>query len=233
MPGAPLHFRLAADVHQRIEGELQPFFEIHDARYMMYWLAMTPDSYASYLEETAREEAALAALDARTRDKVQPGEQQPETDHRMETDGSVTGNDNDVFYRDARNGRSFSYLMRTGGRGGVSLFLKYWGVGEWKTREFDIFVDGTLLKSVNNTGRWNTSSFITEEFPVPDDESITTCYICTETGMPEKTFSPEAVALLQEKKWPGNIRELKNVVERLLILGDDVISAQNVRDYVL
>ena len=57
--------------------------------------------------------------------------------------------------------------------------------------------------------------------------------ICTETGMPEKVFSPEAVALLQEKKWPGNIRELKNVVERLLILGDPTVSAQNVRDYVM
>ncbi len=56
--------------------------------------------------------------------------------------------------------------------------------------------------------------------------------VCTETGMPEKTFSPEAVALLQEKKWPGNIRELKNVVERLLILGDPTVSAQNVRDFV-
>jgi DNA-binding NtrC family response regulator len=56
--------------------------------------------------------------------------------------------------------------------------------------------------------------------------------ICTESGMPEKKFSPEAIALLQEKKWPGNIRELKNVVERLLILGDPTVSAQNVRDFV-
>ena len=50
--------------------------------------------------------------------------------------------------------------------------------------------------------------------------------------MGEKKFSPEAIALLQEKKWPGNIRELKNVVERLLILGDPTVSAQNVRDFV-
>ena len=56
--------------------------------------------------------------------------------------------------------------------------------------------------------------------------------VSTETGMPEKKFSPEAVKLLQEKKWPGNIRELKNVVERLLILGDPTVSAQNVRDFV-
>ncbi len=57
--------------------------------------------------------------------------------------------------------------------------------------------------------------------------------ICTETAMPRKIFSPEAVALLQERSWKGNIRELRNVVERLLILGDDTISAQNVKDYVL
>jgi len=168
VPGKPLHFRLTAELHNPVEGELQPFFEIHDARYMMYWLALTPDGYASYLEETAREEQERAALDERTTDRVQPGEQQPETDHRMETDGSVTGNDNDVFYRDARDGRSFSYLLQTGGRTGLSVFLKYWGVGEWKTREFDIYVDDTLLQSVNNTGRWNTSAFITEEFAIPD-----------------------------------------------------------------
>ncbi len=57
--------------------------------------------------------------------------------------------------------------------------------------------------------------------------------ICSESAMKRKTFSPEAVKALQEKSWTGNIRELRNVVERLLILGDDVISAQNVRDYVL
>ena len=54
----------------------------------------------------------------------------------------------------------------------------------------------------------------------------------TEGGKP-RSFSAEAVKLLQEKSWPGNIRELDNVVDRLLILGDPEISAQNVRDFVL
>ena len=57
--------------------------------------------------------------------------------------------------------------------------------------------------------------------------------ICTQTAMPRKEFSPEAIKLLQERSWKGNIRELHNVVERLLILGDSTISADNVRDYVL
>lgn len=56
--------------------------------------------------------------------------------------------------------------------------------------------------------------------------------ICTESGMPRKDFSKEAVEMLTGKSWTGNIRELRNVVERLLILGDQVISSKNVTDYV-
>lgn len=56
--------------------------------------------------------------------------------------------------------------------------------------------------------------------------------VCTESGMPKKAVSPEAMNLLQEKSWTGNIRELRNVVERLLILGSNPVSAQDVRDYV-
>ena len=57
--------------------------------------------------------------------------------------------------------------------------------------------------------------------------------IASETAMPRKDFSPEAVKLLVEKSWTGNIRELRNVVERLLILGGSPVSAQDVKDYVI
>ena len=53
----------------------------------------------------------------------------------------------------------------------------------------------------------------------------------TDGGKP-RSFSPEAVELLKQKHWPGNIRELDNVVDRLLILGDEPVSAENVRSYV-
>ena len=55
--------------------------------------------------------------------------------------------------------------------------------------------------------------------------------ICSESGKPVREFSPEALALLQERSWPGNIRELRNVVERLLILGGSPVTAQDVKDY--
>ena len=56
--------------------------------------------------------------------------------------------------------------------------------------------------------------------------------VCTESGMHRKNFSQEAIELLKQRSWTGNVRELRNVVERLLILGDTTISAQNVKDYV-
>ena len=57
--------------------------------------------------------------------------------------------------------------------------------------------------------------------------------ICAESGKPVREFSPEAIKLLTERTWPGNIRELRNVVERLLILGGSPVTAQDVKDYVI
>lgn len=56
--------------------------------------------------------------------------------------------------------------------------------------------------------------------------------VCNETALPRKSFSQEAVQYLTERSWKGNIRELRNVVERLLILGDEVITIKNIEDYV-
>ena len=56
--------------------------------------------------------------------------------------------------------------------------------------------------------------------------------ICDETGMQKRKIDPDALQLLVDKSWSGNIRELRNVVERLLILSGERITAQDVRDYV-
>ena len=53
--------------------------------------------------------------------------------------------------------------------------------------------------------------------------------ICKEQGWRVKEFNSSAVAALQEKTWPGNIRELRNVVERLIILGGEVITEEDVK----
>jgi two-component system nitrogen regulation response regulator NtrX len=56
--------------------------------------------------------------------------------------------------------------------------------------------------------------------------------ICTEYGIATKDFSDTALKALQKLEWTGNIRELRNVVERLIILGGKVISKTDVLNYV-
>ena len=53
--------------------------------------------------------------------------------------------------------------------------------------------------------------------------------IASEQGTAMKSFSKKAIQLLQEYDWTGNIRELRNVVERLIILGGNEISEQDVK----
>lgn len=53
--------------------------------------------------------------------------------------------------------------------------------------------------------------------------------IATEQGTAQKIFSNDATALLKEYDWTGNIRELRNVIERLIILGGSEISETDVK----
>lgn len=53
--------------------------------------------------------------------------------------------------------------------------------------------------------------------------------IAKEQGTSQKKFSKKAVKLLQEYNWTGNIRELRNVVERLIILSDNEVSENDVK----
>lgn len=56
--------------------------------------------------------------------------------------------------------------------------------------------------------------------------------ICDEYGMPQKTITDEAIAELQKNSWTGNIREFRNVIERLIILCDKEITANDVKAFV-
>ena len=53
--------------------------------------------------------------------------------------------------------------------------------------------------------------------------------ICKEQGIESKSFSKESISLLKEYNWSGNIRELRNVIERLIILGGNPISEKDIK----
>jgi len=56
--------------------------------------------------------------------------------------------------------------------------------------------------------------------------------VCNEYGRSVKKVQPDAIKLLQEQDWTGNIRELRNVIERLIILSDAEITLSDVQNYV-
>jgi len=57
--------------------------------------------------------------------------------------------------------------------------------------------------------------------------------VCKEYGVPVKTFEKAAVKELQKYNWTGNIRELRNVVERLIILSKDTVAKNDVATFVI
>lgn len=55
--------------------------------------------------------------------------------------------------------------------------------------------------------------------------------ICNEHGIATKMISKDAIELLKERDWTGNIRELRNLVERLIILGGETITQEDIKAY--
>ena len=68
-----------------------------------------------------------------------------------------------------------------------------------------------------------------EDIPILADYFLN--LICSEMGISKKNISENAIKILQEKTWPGNIREFRNLVERLIILGSKEISSQDVKQF--
>lgn len=68
-----------------------------------------------------------------------------------------------------------------------------------------------------------------------DIASLTTHFIediCMEYNMKPKPITQDAIYALQQMHWSGNVRELRNVIERLIILSDSQITLQDVQSYV-
>jgi DNA-binding NtrC family response regulator len=70
-----------------------------------------------------------------------------------------------------------------------------------------------------------------DDIPVLVDQFLQD--ICADYGIAKKSIDEDAIKLLQEYDWTGNIRELRNVVERLVILSAKTITGEDVNSYVM
>lgn len=143
--GRPLYFT-ASDIistEKYHNLQLKPFHEVHDARYIVYW----PISSRAGLEEMKaalkESEARKMETEKRTVDRLNPGQQQPESDHNIKSEGSETGLQSNRHFRNAKGW--FSYDLKNPAKDARILRLTYYGKDT--EREFDIYLNDVKLAS--------------------------------------------------------------------------------------
>jgi hypothetical protein len=147
--------------------ELQPFFTIHDARYMMYWLSLSENEYKRTADSLGNIEKTRLALDARTIDAIVPGEQQPEADHKVKMEKTNSALFKDAYFREVQSGGTLSYQLFPKNESNLKLLVRYWG-NEWGKRSFKIYINDSLLVAENIVGKWNKQQFVDVEYLLPD-----------------------------------------------------------------
>lgn len=152
-----LTFKLTGVTPARYEGmTLEPFFRIHESRYMVYWPVMTEAEWNVESEKRAERERAVQALDNRTADKVVCGEQQPESDHFVEMSKANAGDDEGTHWRETRDW--FSYRMKTAGQAtAVRIVFRHDA-----NRDARVFVDGV------EAGLFGAETNGIVEMPIPE-----------------------------------------------------------------
>ncbi|MGN7808691.1 beta-L-arabinofuranosidase domain-containing protein [Flavobacterium sp. 22076] len=92
--------------------ELEPFFELHDARYQIYFQTFTKDEFKEKQEILRQQEIKEMALEANTIDKINCGEQQPEVDHLYRGEKSNSGYDDGRFWRNTQSYISYQMINK-------------------------------------------------------------------------------------------------------------------------
>lgn len=141
---------------------LKPFFDIHEARYIVYWPILTREELGAKMDEIKMREHEQLALEARTIDQVAPGEQQPEAEHNFKGEKTSTGTNDNRFWRDTREW--FSYELSDPKKEAKTLRITYFGLD--KDRVFDIYINDEKLATVELEGdKGNTFYDIDYEIP--------------------------------------------------------------------
>lgn len=173
-----LHFKIKQEMYNTPKFAdliLQPFFTVHEARYMMYWNQLTQDEWDAVKDEVIAEEQAAQRLKDRTLDFVSTGEQQSDAGHVLLGDfekGSYSGE----FYIDALKGKWFSYQLATQGVSeGVSLMCRYHSADAG--RVYTLSVNGKVFKEIklektSFTGFYNVEYLLTPDMLKDEDGKV-------------------------------------------------------------
>lgn len=173
-----LHFKIRKGLYSSerfADLVLQPFFTVHEARYMMYWNQLTQEEWDAVKDDVLAEEQAAQRLNERTLDFVATGEQQSDAGHVLQGDfekGSYSGE----FYVDALSGKWFSYQLATQGVSDrVSVMCRYHSADAG--RVYTLSVNGKVLKEIklekkDITGFYNVEYFVPADYLLDENGEV-------------------------------------------------------------
>lgn len=162
----PMALKLIADMYPEDKAEIQlvPFYEVHEARYMVYFPVASQAELDAKIEELKKKEAERIALEKITIDKVATGEQQPESDHNFKGEGIEAGVYLDEHWRHAIDW--FSYDLKDPKNEAKTLRLTYCGLDAGRT--FDILLNDELLETVSLKGEAGPQ-LIDVDYKIPEE----------------------------------------------------------------
>jgi uncharacterized protein len=158
--------------------ELVPFFRVHDSRYIVYWRAVAPSDYAKVVAQLEAEEKQRLALEVRTLDRVTPGEQQPEVEHKVQGEGATTGVANGRTWREASGWFGYELRIPASVKADTPLALLVTFSDGQRDRRFDILVNDRAIASVALDGR-RPDRFTDVTYPIPPEIVLATNGVLT------------------------------------------------------
>lgn len=159
-----LRFALHHVYHNKQMGnrELVPFYQVHDSRYILYWpQATTKEVAEEHLLQVGNAFGVL--LDSLTIDRVNAGQQQPESDHGIQFESSVSGVEEGIQWREAFEW--FSYRMNNAGSKARYLYVRYFD--KERPSDFAVRINGQVVKEIRLDG--SKDGLDDAVFPLPDD----------------------------------------------------------------
>ncbi|UWX61477.1 glycoside hydrolase family 127 protein [Chryseobacterium oranimense] len=200
--GTPMNFVIKGLYPSEKFGKglsLVPFYSIQAERYILYWPQADKNGIDNMLKQKAKEEEEIRTLDMITADKIQLGEQQPESDHFIESKDSGTGYMEDRHFRDARGW--FSYQMKNKTKNASYLYLLYFDANP--NRTLNIEINGKKIADQNMEGKSGSSPQYLV-IPIPDSEknkeTLTVKFMAEEKLMTAKVIEIRLLTGNYEKK---------------------------------
>ena len=165
--GSPEIFRLPGETASA-SVTLEPLYKVHGNRhYVVYWDLFTRAQWQAKETDYAAELVRRKELESRTVDLVNPGEEQNERDHKLETEKSEAGVFGNRGWRHADDGGWFRYVVKVLPDRPQELSVTYWGSDAGR-RVFDILVDGKKLATETLENR-RPDRFYDQTYALSDD----------------------------------------------------------------